>query len=123
MKLCVRASCTLHCRPHCRCYVNNINDKLLRHVLATQVSPAEGNVSFERYASAGHALTVHEFTMGLMHRSALAQHYMAAVAALRHSCTRCKLAYYGHCHARLYTQYSCLSCLFVTLSNTQGSAL
>ncbi len=79
--------------------INNIN-KLLGHVLAMQVSPAEGNVSFERYASAGHALTVHHFTVGSMHRSALAQHHMAAVARWRHSCTHCKLAYYVHCHAR-----------------------
>lgn len=74
-----------------------------------QVSPAEGNVSLERYASAGHALTGHHSIVGVMHRSALAQHHTAAVATLRHSCTRCELAYYVHCHARLYIQDSCLS--------------
>ncbi len=92
-------------------------------MFALQVSPAEGNVSFERYASAGHALHESLFTMGIAHRSALTQHHTATVATLTHSRKHFKLAYHVHCHAILHIQGFCLACLFVTLSNAQGSAL
>ena len=92
-------------------------------MFALQVSPAEGNVSFERYASAGLALWQSHFTMGCVHRSALTQHHIAAVATLTHSCKHLKLAYYVHYHARLYIQGLCLAWLYVTLSHAQGSAL
>lgn len=76
---------------------------------ALQVSPAEGNVSFERYASAGRALSESHITMGCVHRSALTQHHIAAVATLMHSYIHLKLAYYVHYHARLYIQGICLA--------------
>ena len=92
-------------------------------MVALQVSPAEGNVSFERYASAGRALSESYFTMSIVHRSALTQHHTAAAATLTHIHKHFKLAYHVHCQATLYIQSVCLACLFVTVSNAQGSAL